>query len=135
MFDFFHFLPPNANSAYLAMPNMVAAIDMYVDFRHYAGISNKVNPEDRDFFARHFLDSDSDDAEEFYDFEGVNFVLLERIENPPDDFDFWTDVINGWSRNPADDKPQMPMLYDYSKIGLHENITAESTLLSFVRYL
>ena len=83
MFDFSHFLPLNANSAYLAMPNMAAAIDMYVDLRHYANILNKVNLEDREFFTRHFLDSGSDDDEEFYVFEGVNFVLLERIENPP----------------------------------------------------
>ena len=104
------------------------------NLRHYANILRTVNPEDRDFFARYFLDSDSDDEGDFYGFEDVNFIPIERIENRQGDFDFPADVANGWSSEPADDIDQMVMPYDYASVGINEDVPADATPLSFVKF-
>ncbi|XP_070546976.1 piggyBac transposable element-derived protein 4-like [Ptychodera flava] len=105
-----------------------------VDLQSYANILGRVNPEDRDFFARYFLDSDSDDEGEFYGFEDVNFIPIDRIENPDGDIDFADDVANGWSSNPADDSEQLTLPFDYATTGINEDIPADATPLSFVRF-
>ena len=57
------------------------AIDQPTDLRQYADFLRLVNPEDRDFFAEHFLDSDSDDDDDLFGSEDVNFIPIESITN------------------------------------------------------
>ncbi|XP_070550472.1 piggyBac transposable element-derived protein 4-like [Ptychodera flava] len=103
------------------------------DLRQYANTLALLNPEDREFFAQHFLDSDSDDDGDFLGFEDVNFIPIERIANPDDDADFPEDVANNWSRNPIDDVVQLTMPYDYSMVGMKVPVPADASPLDFIR--